>query len=110
MYLNKASNESYTISEAMAIIQCKGYGEIMLGYQPIHILQILWSRAQTVLGQGPMVTKIFQFFPTFHRTHPRQIPARKVGWNLPWAGSIEGSGSPQLNVKDSKKLKHFCGP
>ncbi len=30
-----------TISEAIAIIQCKGYGEIMLGYQPTYGLQIL---------------------------------------------------------------------
>ncbi len=30
-----------TISEAIAIILCKGYGKIILGYQPIHSLQIL---------------------------------------------------------------------
>ena len=30
-------------SEVIAITQCKGYKEIMLRYQPIHVLQIiLW--------------------------------------------------------------------
>ncbi len=37
----KASNERYTISEAIAIIQSKGYGKIMLGYRPTYGLQIL---------------------------------------------------------------------
>ena len=27
----------------------------------------------------------------------------------PWVGSIDGSGSLSLNVKDRKKFKHFCG-
>ena len=31
----------YTVSEAIAIIQCKEYGEMMLGYQPTYGLQIL---------------------------------------------------------------------
>ncbi len=38
---HRASNERYTMSEAIAIIQCKGYGEIMLGYQPTYGQQIL---------------------------------------------------------------------
>ncbi len=40
-HLNKGSNERYIISEAIEIIQYKGYGEIMLGYQPIHGLEVL---------------------------------------------------------------------
>ena len=53
--LIKASNEGYTISEAMAIIQCKGYGKIMLRYPPIHIQQILFVIVMKIGG----FTKIF---------------------------------------------------
>ncbi len=41
-HLYKGSNERYTISKAISIIQCQGFGEIMLGYQPMHSLQILY--------------------------------------------------------------------
>ncbi len=40
-HLNEGSNERCTISKAIAIIQCQGYGKIMLGYQPMYSLQIL---------------------------------------------------------------------
>ncbi len=38
-----------TISNAIAIIQCKGYGEIMLGYQPTYGLQILCLKINVLM-------------------------------------------------------------
>ncbi len=52
IHLNKGSSERYNISEAIAIIQCKGYGEIMLGYQPIHGLQILFLLWVSLFGEN----------------------------------------------------------
>ncbi len=65
MEIHFASFElAYIISEAIAIIQCKGYGEIMLGYQPIHGLQIL------SFLPGPYLFFFFVFFFSFARAHP----------------------------------------
>ncbi len=41
-HINRGSNERYIISEAIATIQCKGYGTFMLGHLPICKLQILF--------------------------------------------------------------------
>ena len=55
----------YAISEAIATMQCKRHGEIMVGYQPIHILQMCGPIGSLLNRSTCSHTTIFCFPPNY---------------------------------------------